>query len=166
MELCITPLPRVKVVEDVAGGSLEKWPRRLNAVPPRITTGSMKGITVKTFNQDNQIWNRRVVHYEAYLSSLKEGKYRNIMDMNAGLGGFAAAMSEYPVWVMNVIPADGTNNTLGIIYERGLIGTYMNWYFAFANEMLFFISFKKKVYGFCKVVFGCGIIWEGYPLCI
>ncbi|XP_008802371.1 probable methyltransferase PMT19 [Phoenix dactylifera] len=133
MELCITPLPKVKAAQDVAGGSLEKWPRRLHAAPPRITTGSIEGITVKTFNQDNQIWNQRVVHYEAYFSSLKEGKYRNIMDMNAGLGGFAAAMSKYPVWVMNVVPADATNNTLGIIYERGLIGTYMNWCEAFST---------------------------------
>ena len=49
------------------------------------------------------------------------------MDMNAGLGGFAAALSKYAVWVMNVVPT-AKNNTLGIIYERGLIGTYMDWY--------------------------------------
>lgn len=35
---------------------------------------------------------------------------------------------------MNVVPANITdNNTLGIIYERGLIGTYMDWCEAFST---------------------------------
>jgi hypothetical protein len=49
------------------------------------------------------------------------------MDMNAGLGGFAAALAQDKVWVMNVVPYDAKDNTLGVIYERGLIGTYQNW---------------------------------------
>jgi hypothetical protein len=49
------------------------------------------------------------------------------MDMNAGLGGFAAALANDPVWVMNVVPSDAKQNTLGVIYERGLIGTYQDW---------------------------------------
>ncbi|GJM92185.1 hypothetical protein PR202_ga08625 [Eleusine coracana subsp. coracana] len=55
------------------------------------------------------------------------------MDMNAAFGGFAAAMSKYPIWVMNVVPAYVANNTLGIIYERGLVGTYMDWCEAFST---------------------------------
>ena len=31
-------------------------------------------------------------------------------------------------WVMNVVPSDAKHNTLGVIYEWGLIGTYQNWY--------------------------------------
>ncbi|GJU47257.1 probable methyltransferase PMT15 [Tanacetum coccineum] len=44
-------------------------------------------------------------------------------------GGFAAALalSKDPVWVMNVVPVEANVNTLGVIYERGLIGTYQNW---------------------------------------
>ncbi|XP_020088708.1 probable methyltransferase PMT19 [Ananas comosus] len=133
MELCITPLPKVEVIDDVAGGAVEKWPRRQNAVPPRITTGSIEGMTVEIYNHDNMLWNKRVSHYGAYFNTLAQGNYRNIMDMNAGLGGFAAALLKYPVWVMNVVPAVGTNNTLGIIYERGLIGTYMDWCEAFST---------------------------------
>ena len=30
---------------------------------------------------------------------------------------------------MNVVPYDAKDNTLGVIYERGLIGTYQNWYY-------------------------------------
>ncbi|XAR71132.1 hypothetical protein NMG60_11028256 [Bertholletia excelsa] len=56
-----------------------------------------------------------------------ERKYRNIMDMNAGIGGFAAALADQPVWVMNVVPFDAEINTFGVLHERGLIGTYMNW---------------------------------------
>jgi hypothetical protein len=48
--------------------------------------------------------------------------------MNAYLGGFAAAMIDEPVWVMNVVPVESEINTLGFVYERGLIGTYQNWY--------------------------------------
>lgn len=60
------------------------------------------------------------------------------MDMNAGFGGFAAAIVKYPVWVMNVVPFDAKSNNLGIIYERGLIGTYMDWY----AQIIFTFYFK------------------------
>lgn len=114
-------------IDEIAGGTLAKWPKRLTAVPPRISSGTISGVTSQTFNHDNQIWNQRISHYAAYISSIKGSRYRNIMDMNAGLGGFAAALSKYPVWVMNVVPT-AKNNTLGVIYERGFIGTYMDWY--------------------------------------
>ena len=32
------------------------------------------------------------------------------------------------VWVMNTVHVAAKVNTLGAIYERGLIGTYMKWY--------------------------------------
>lgn len=51
------------------------------------------------------------------------------MDMKANLGSFAAALKDKDVWVMNVVPEDGPN-TLKLIYDRGLIGTVMNWYVA------------------------------------
>ncbi|KAL0397852.1 UNVERIFIED_CONTAM: putative methyltransferase PMT15 [Sesamum calycinum] len=71
---------------------------------------------------------RRVAHYKNIDFQLAEpGRYRNLLDMNAGLGGFAAALVNDPVWVMNVIPVEAEVNTLGVIYERGLIGTYQSW---------------------------------------
>ncbi|KAK8939526.1 putative methyltransferase PMT16 [Platanthera guangdongensis] len=129
MQSCITPLPKVEQVRDTAGGGMiAKWPKRLNAVPPRIKSWTVEGVTAETFNQDNQIWSQRVSNYGFYIKFDLAGKYRNIMDMNAGLGGFASALAKYPVWVMNVVPANSSINTLGVIYERGLIGTYMNWF--------------------------------------
>lgn len=133
MEQCITPLPKVEATKDIAGGTLAKWPKRLKTVPPRIFSGSINGVTAETFSHDNQIWDKRLSNYGVHINLAQGGKYRNVMDMNAGVGGFAATMSKYPAWVMNVVPVNLTNNTLGIIYERGLIGTYMDWCEAFST---------------------------------
>ena len=42
--------------------------------------------------------------------------------------GSTAALIDDPVWVMNSVPVAAKVNTLGAIYEHGLIGTYMKWY--------------------------------------
>jgi Putative S-adenosyl-L-methionine-dependent methyltransferase len=57
---------------------------------------------------------------------IKQNTIRNVMDMKAHLGSFAAALKEKPVWVMNAVPYHGLN-TLKIIYDRGLIGTTHDW---------------------------------------
>ncbi|KAF5729815.1 methyltransferase PMT18 isoform X3 [Tripterygium wilfordii] len=133
METCITPLPEASSEEEVAGGALEKWPERAFAVPPRISSGSIPGITAEKFQEDNHVWKERVSHYKRIISPLTQGRYRNVMDMNAYLGGFAAALAKYPLWVMNVVPAKSEKDTLGIIYERGFIGTYQDWCEAFST---------------------------------
>ncbi|GLU17657.1 hypothetical protein SLE2022_340150 [Rubroshorea leprosula] len=133
LEACITPLPEVSNTDDIAGGAIEKWPDRALAVPPRISSNSIPGITLEKFQEDNEVWKRRVAYYKRLIPSLHRGRYRNILDMNAYLGGFAAAMLKYPVWVMNVVPANSDHDTLGVIYERGLIGTYQHWCEAFST---------------------------------
>ncbi|KAK1256650.1 putative methyltransferase PMT17 [Acorus gramineus] len=133
METCITPLPEVSNVEEVAGGVLEKWPERAFAVPPRIRSGLIPGVTVENFQEDNEMWKERVAHYKKIIPPVAHGRYRNVMDMNAGLGGFATAMTKYPAWVMNVVPANSDKDTLGVIYERGFIGTYQDWCEAFST---------------------------------
>lgn len=134
METCITPLPEVKNPDEVAGGALEKWPARAHAVPPRISSGSVPGVTTETFKEDNKIWLERVKNYRRIIGEpLPRGRYRNVMDMNANLGGFAAALMKFPVWVMNVVPANSNQDTLGAIYERGFIGTYHDWCEAFST---------------------------------
>ena len=128
METCLTPLPEVSNNQEIAGGELEKWPERLYAIPPRISRGTVKGVTAEIFQKDAELWSKRVSYYKNVNSQLGQaGRYRNVLDMNAYLGGFAASLIEYPLWVMNVIPAEEKVNTLGVIYERGLIGTYQNW---------------------------------------
>ncbi|KAL8142684.1 hypothetical protein V2J09_015716 [Rumex salicifolius] len=133
MESCITPMPEVKSTSETAGGEVEKWPERAMAVPPRIKSGSNPGVTADGFREDNDVWKERVLHYKQVLGVLPKGRYRNIMDMNANLGGFAAALTKFPVWVMNVVPAGSDPDTLGVIYERGFIGTYHDWCEAFST---------------------------------
>ncbi|WOL06268.1 putative methyltransferase PMT15 [Canna indica] len=128
METCITPLPEVGGAEETAGGELKKWPERLTAVPPRIASGSLAGITPEMFLRDTELWKKRVGYYKTVNNQLgQKGRYRNLLDMNANFGGFAAALIEDPLWVMNIVPTEANSNTLGVIYERGLIGTYQNW---------------------------------------
>ena len=94
MEACITPLPEVSGASDVAGGTVKKWPQRLTAVPPRVSRGAIRGVTAKSFAQDTELWRRRVRHYKSVVSQFEQkGRYRNVLDMNARLGGFAAAAS-------------------------------------------------------------------------
>lgn len=128
MGTCLTRLPEVSSNRETAGGELAKWPQRLNAVPPRISKGTVKGITPEMFQQNSELWKKRLSYYKTMNNQLgQSGRYRNILDMNAHLGGFAAALIDFPVWVMNVVPVEAKINTLGVIYERGLIGTYHNW---------------------------------------
>lgn len=133
METCITPMPEVSNSNEVAGGSLEKWPDRAFAIPPRISSGSIPGMNAEKFQEDNELWKERVTHYKRIVSALPQGRCRNVMDMNANIGGLAAALSRYPVWVMNVVPANSQPDTLGVIYERGFIGTYQDWCEAFST---------------------------------
>lgn len=75
-----------------------------------------------------QLWRRRVGNYMNLLSpKISSDTLRNVMDMKANFGSFAAALKDKDVWVMNVVPEDGPN-TLKLIYDRGLIGSVMNWY--------------------------------------
>lgn len=128
MEPCLTPLPEVSDIQETAGGQLLNWPERLTSVPPRISSGSLKQITAENFTENTELWRKRVAHYKALDNQLAEpGRYRNLLDMNSFLGGFAAALVDVPLWVMNVVPVEADFNTLGVIYERGLIGTYQNW---------------------------------------
>ncbi|XWS50228.1 hypothetical protein CRYUN_Cryun12cG0070500 [Craigia yunnanensis] len=121
------PLPEVSSSDDVDGGAIEKWSERAFAVPPRISSGSIPSIGAEKFKEDNELWKERVAHYKWIIGPLPTGRYQNILDMNAYLGGFATAVSKYPVWVMNVVPASSDLNTLGVIYEQGLIGPYQDW---------------------------------------
>ncbi|CAN4097536.1 unnamed protein product [Withania somnifera] len=128
IETCLTSLPEVSSEEEVAGGQLEKWPQRLHAIPPRISRGTVNGVTAEVLQKDSQLWKQRVSYYKLVNNQLSQpGQYRNILDMNAFLGGFASNLINDPAWVLNVVPVEAKVNTLGVIYERGLIGTYQSW---------------------------------------
>ncbi|XP_061359876.1 probable methyltransferase PMT16 [Gastrolobium bilobum] len=128
LQACLSPVPEVSNKEETSGRVLDNWPGRLKSIPPRIYLGTIEGVTPEAYSNDNELWKKRVSYYKTVNNQLgKSGRYRNLLDMNAYLGGFAAALIEDPVWVMNVVPVQAEVNTLGAIYERGLIGTYHDW---------------------------------------
>ncbi|KVI10121.1 probable methyltransferase PMT15 [Cynara cardunculus var. scolymus] len=128
IETCLTRLPEVSSSEEVAGGAIANWPKRLDMVPPRIISQSIEGVTPETFQEDVLLWKKRISYYKTVNNQLGQpGRYRNVLDMNAFLGGFAASLVKDPLWVMNIVPVEAKVDTLGAIYERGLIGTYQSW---------------------------------------
>lgn len=103
---------------------IPKWPARLMKAPSRAIV-TKNGVDV--FEADSRRWARRVAYYKSSLNlKLGTSSVRNVMDMNAFFGGFAAALSSDPVWVMNVVPPHKPF-TLDVIYDRGLIGVYHDW---------------------------------------
>ncbi|KAK1407301.1 hypothetical protein QVD17_38915 [Tagetes erecta] len=133
MEACVTPYPITSNGDEVAGGELQPFPQRLYEVPPRVASGSLHGISSESFEEDNKKWIKHLDAYKRVNKIIGTGRYRNIMDMNAGLGSFAAALESPKSWVMNVMPTIADKDTLGVIYERGLIGIYHDWCEAFST---------------------------------
>ncbi|KAJ1426835.1 S-adenosyl-L-methionine-dependent methyltransferase [Sesbania bispinosa] len=122
LKKCVSRTSSVK--GDYAIGTIPKWPERLTAAPPRSTL--LKN-GVDEYEADTRQWVRRVAHYKNSLKiKLGTPSVRNVMDMNALFGGFAAALKSDPVWVMNVVPAQKPP-TLDMIFDRGLIGIYHDW---------------------------------------
>lgn len=119
MRTCISiPNPNLK---NLALGSIPKWPNRLLATPGRglHTGGGFKTDTIK--------WKAIAKYYKTLLPALGTDKIRNVMDMNTVYGGLAAALIDDPIWVMNVV-SSYTGDSLGAVFDRGLIGTSHDWY--------------------------------------
>ncbi|XP_030545407.1 probable methyltransferase PMT28 [Rhodamnia argentea] len=97
----------------------EEWPKRLETFPDWMT--NKDGLVA-----DTNHW--KAIVEKSYLTGMgiDWSNVRNVMDMKAIYGGFAAALSQQKVWVMNVVPVHAPD-TLPFIYERGLVGTYHDW---------------------------------------
>ncbi|KAL7246045.1 hypothetical protein ACSBR2_001218 [Camellia fascicularis] len=113
----------------------EQWPLRAESVPYWLKS-SQVGVYGKTapedFSNDYKHW-KHVVS-KSYLSGLgiNWSSVRNVMDMRAVYGGFAAALKDQKVWVMNIVPVNSPD-TLPIIFERGLFGMYHDWCESFST---------------------------------
>ncbi|CAI0458330.1 unnamed protein product [Linum tenue] len=129
MEACISPYSEHD--HRVKGSGLAPWPARLTSPPPRLADF---GYSNDMFEKDVELWRKRVDNYLNILSpKIQSDTIRNVMDMKANLGSFAAALlKNKDVWVMNVVPEDGPN-TLKVVYDRGLIGTIHSWCEAFST---------------------------------
>ncbi|GKV07826.1 hypothetical protein SLEP1_g19539 [Rubroshorea leprosula] len=128
MKACISPYSTKMHKEK--GSGLVPWPQRLTAASPRLEE---IGVSPEEFQEDSRIWHFRVIEYWELMKNLIEKNFiRNVMDMNSNLGGFAAALKDKDVWVMNVAPVN-MSARLKIIYDRGLIGTVHDWCEAFST---------------------------------
>ncbi|CAL9230264.1 unnamed protein product [Arabidopsis halleri] len=126
MKACISPYS-VRMHKERWSG-LVPWPRRLTAPPPRLEE---IGVTPEQFREDTETWRLRVIEYWKLLKPMvQKNSIRNVMDMSSNLGGFAAALNDKDVWVMNVMPVQSSPR-MKIIYDRGLIGATHDWCEAF-----------------------------------
>lgn len=147
MRSCI--VPQQEGMKKLGVGQTPTWPERLTTPPERLKL--IQHTSPKMFTADTQLWVERVNHYKQLVPELKSNAIRNVMDMYTQFGGFAAALNDDPVWVMNVVSSYATN-TLGIVYDRGLIGTYTDWYSSSDSlrsqhlSLPFFLS-KSAVFG-------------------
>ncbi|KAH7447690.1 hypothetical protein KP509_01G117100 [Ceratopteris richardii] len=131
LSACIHRIPD----EDERGSKWpQSWPSRLTEAPAWLN--NFKGVNGKTaaddFMADSEKWQKAVE--KSYLEGLGiDWKHiRNVMDMRAVYGGFAAALSSLPVWVMNVVPSDAPD-TLPVMFDRGLFGIYHDWCESFSS---------------------------------
>ncbi|XP_010063907.2 probable methyltransferase PMT25 [Eucalyptus grandis] len=105
----------------------EKWPIRLEKPPYWLNELGVYGKPgQEDFTADYEHW--KDIVSQTYMNGIgvSWSSIRNIMDMRAVYGGFAAALKDLKVWVMNVIPIESPD-TLPIIYERGLFGMHHDW---------------------------------------
>ncbi|KAJ3673361.1 hypothetical protein LUZ60_006735 [Juncus effusus] len=128
MEICKTLNPKTQHIKP------DPFPKRLYSVPPRISSNSIPNLSPNSYHKINELWKKRVNYYKRVNKLIGTDRYRNVMDMNCGTGGFAAALESEKLWVMNVVPVGSDELAdLGVVYERGLIGIYHDWCEAFST---------------------------------
>ncbi|CAM8883477.1 unnamed protein product [Rhodiola kirilowii] len=133
LEACMHKVP----AEELERGSRwpAKWPTRVDSTPYWLQA-SQQGVYGKPapedFTSDNKHWKHVVSNSYLNGMGIDWSSIRNVMDMRAIYGGFAAALKDLKVWVMNVVPIDSPD-TLPIIYERGLFGIYHDWCESFST---------------------------------
>ncbi|XP_050210364.1 probable methyltransferase PMT11 [Mercurialis annua] len=124
LKACISRLP-----EDGYGTNVTNWPDRLHTPPDRLQTIQMDAYISRKelFKAESKYWSEIIAGY-VRAWHWKKFKMRNVLDMKAGFGGFAAALidQQFDCWVLNVVPVSGPN-TLPVIYDRGLLGVMHDW---------------------------------------
>ncbi|XP_051205552.1 probable methyltransferase PMT23 [Lolium perenne] len=117
LDSCILP-----TASDETKNSPLLWPERL----VRYTRIPYDSATTEKLDADTMYWKQVISDVHSNDFPVNWSSVRNVMDMNAGYGGFAAALVDQPLWVMNVVPI-GQSDTLPVIFSRGLIGVYHDW---------------------------------------
>ncbi|KAJ6938115.1 pectin methyltransferase QUA2 [Populus alba x Populus x berolinensis] len=117
------------------------WPSRSHLNKTEL---AIYGLHPEDLSEDAENWKTTVTNYWSVLSPIifsdhpkRPGEedpsppynmVRNVLDMNAHLGGFNSALLESgkSVWVMNVVPTSGPNY-LPLILDRGFVGVLHDW---------------------------------------
>ncbi|PSS31341.1 Methyltransferase [Actinidia chinensis var. chinensis] len=117
IKTCLDTIP--SAIEQRGNEWPAEWPKRLDTFPEWINDR-------EKLIADTEHW--KAIVDKSYLTRMDMdwSNIRNIMDMKAINGGFAAALTQQNVWVMNVVRMHAPD-TLPIIFERGLIGIYHDW---------------------------------------
>ncbi|KAH9758697.1 hypothetical protein WN944_008718 [Citrus x changshan-huyou] len=117
MKTCLHTIP--SSIEQHGTEWPEEWPKRLETYPDWLNDK-------EKLSSDTRHW--KAIVDRSYLTGLgiDWSKIRNVMDMKSIYGGFAAALAQQKIWVMNVVPVHAPD-TLPVIYDRGLVGIYHDW---------------------------------------
>ncbi|KAL3639188.1 hypothetical protein CASFOL_017095 [Castilleja foliolosa] len=117
LRTCLHPIP--ESIEERGTEWPSEWPKRLHTFPDWMTNRDK-------LSADDVHWQAIVNNSYLIGMGIDWSMIRNVMDMKATNGGFAAALSDKNVWVINVVPVHAPD-TLPIIFERGLFGIYHDW---------------------------------------
>lgn len=145
MKNCLHAIPTA--IEQRGTEWPDEWPKRLATFPEWINNK-------EKLIADSDHWKSIVTKSYLIGMGIDWSKIRNVMDMKAINGGFAAALSQQKVWVMNVVPVNAPD-TLPIIFERGLVGVYHDWCESFGTyprsyDLLHADHLFSRLKGRCK----------------
>lgn len=102
------------------------WPERLSMGPASLSQESNRKEAEESIYNDTKYWDTLISDVYLHNIAVNWSSVRNVIDLNAGLGGFAAALIKQPLWVMNTVPIH-VSDTLKLIFDRGLMGIYHDW---------------------------------------
>ncbi|KAG0581759.1 hypothetical protein KC19_3G006600 [Ceratodon purpureus] len=105
---------------------LIKPSKRLEIIPAAGLQRAKEQVLASDFNY----WVYLTDIYVRTFGSSRVADIRNVLDINAGYGSFAAALAmrtpPVPWWVLNVVPVDQPDR-LSVVFDRGLLGLYHDW---------------------------------------
>lgn len=128
LDKCLPPIPITNSAEQQNWPI--SWPERLGNRPSSSMDKPNSKYLEDKFYDDMKQWDTLVSNVYMHDLAINWSSIRNVMDMNAGFGSFAAALINLPLWVMNTVPVH-EQDTLSVIFDRGLIGIYHDWCEAF-----------------------------------
>ncbi|KAK4429252.1 putative methyltransferase PMT28 [Sesamum alatum] len=117
LKTCLHAIP--EAIEQRGTEWPAEWPKRLHTFPDWMNNR-------EKLIADTKHWKAIVNNSYLIGMGIDWSTIRNVMDMKAISGGFAAALLDQKVWVLNVVPVHAPD-TLPIIFERGLVGIYHDW---------------------------------------